>query len=389
MSSERSALVTGPLPTAALRSLVFIVLALFAAAALTLSPLWLSLVLSAWFASLTRPLWARLTRLFGGRPRVAAVLTVVSLLLLVAPLLLAGISLGYDGVEFVRRIATSAAGKSRLVQLVSDQPAKTGLPRLGLDSLIGLLREHGAKAWSVLRTIAGKTATGLVGVFIFLLGAYTLLVDGARFARWAQERSPVAPRILRRLIGAFHETGRGMLVGVGLTGLVQGVVATIAYLVLRIPSALGLGILTAVAALIPSVGTPLVWIPVAGGLALSGRWVAAIILAAIGVLVIGTVDNLLRPLFSRYGRLNLPTFVLFLAIFGGLALYGAAGIVLGPLLVRLGVEALDIARDEGLTAPSDSADEPLALPSGSPERALKPQTGAPDNAAAGELRGGS
>ena len=75
---------------------------------------------------------------------------------------------------------------------------------------------------------------------------------------------------------------------------------------------------------------------------------------------------------SRAGKLG--TFVLFLAIFGGLALYGAAGIVLGPLLLRLGVEALDIARDEGLTAPSDSADEPLALPSGSPERALKPQT---------------
>ena len=82
---------------------------------------------------------------------------------------------------------------------------------------------------------------------------------------------------------------------------------------------------------------------VAIGLALSGRWVAAIILGAIGVLVIGTVDNLLRPMFSRYGQLKLPTFVLFLAIFGGIALYGAAGIILGPLLVRLGVEALNLA----------------------------------------------
>ena len=54
----------------------------------------------------------------------------------------------------------------------------------------------------------------------------------------------------------------------------------------------------------------------------------------------------MRPIFSRYGRLNLPTYALFLAIFGGIALYGAAGIILGPLLVRLGVEALDIAREE-------------------------------------------
>ena len=164
---------------------------------------------------------------------------------------------------------------------------------------------------------------------------------------------------VRRLAGAFHETGRGLLVGVGLTGLVQGVVATITYVALSIPSALVLGILTTVASLLPSVGTALVWIPVAGGLAFSGRYVAAGILTAVGVLVIGTVDNVMRPVFSRFGRLNLPTYVLFLAIFGGLAFFGAAGLLLGPLLVRLGVEALAIARDEGWTA-SPSGDTPAA-----------------------------
>lgn len=331
-------------------ALPWVLLALAAAAAATLSPLWISLVLAAWFASLTRRLWERLSQRLGQRPRLAAVLTVVALVLLVAPLVGVGVSLGMGGVEFIRRIASSEENRSRLVQLVTDQPSTSELPRFEISSLVNLLQEHGSKAWQVVRAIAGKTATGLVGLFIFLFGAYTFLVDGQRFSSWLTARMPIAPQHFRRLCAAFYETGRGMLVSVGLTGLVQGVVATIAYFALKIPSALGLGILTAVAALIPSVGTPLVWIPVAIGLALSGRWIAAIILGAIGVLVIGTVDNILRPVFSRYGQLNLPTFVLFLAIFGGIALYGAEGIILGPLLVRLGVEALDLAREQGLTA---------------------------------------
>lgn len=343
-------------------ALPWILLGLALAAAATMSPLWISLVLAAWFAALTRSLWQRLTRRLGQRPRLAAGMTVVALVLLVIPLVVVGISLGMGAVEFVRRIASSEENRSRLVQLVSDQPSSSELPRFELSSLISLLQEHGSKAWQVVRAIAGKTATGLVGLFIFLFGSYTFLVDGQRFTDWLTARMPIAPQHLRRLSAAFHETGRGMLVSVGLTGLVQGVVATIAYFALKIPSALGLGILTAVAALIPSVGTALVWIPLALGLGLSGRWIAALILAAIGILVIGTVDNILRPVFSRYGQLNLPTFVLFLAIFGGIAMYGAAGIILGPLLVRLGVEALDLAREQGLTAGTKGEPTPPAGP---------------------------
>jgi predicted PurR-regulated permease PerM len=85
-------------------------------------------------------------------------------------------------------------------------------------------------------------------------------------------------------------------------------------------------------------------VPVAAGLALSGRTTAAIVMAAIGVLVIGTVDNVVRPVFSRFGQLRLPTFAILIAILGGFAVFGTWGILLGPLFVRLAVEALDIYR---------------------------------------------
>lgn len=354
------------------RVLPVVLLVLVAGAVWTLSPLWVSLVLAAWFANLTQPLWRRLSRLLGERPRLAAALIVLSLLLFIVPLVFAGISLGSGGVDFIRRIATSSESRNRLVQLVSDRPSNNEMPEISLDSVIKLAQQYGTRAWSIAQSVAGKAATIVVGLFLFIFGSYTFLVEGKRFARWAEPRSPIAPHHLRRLADAFFETGRGMVVGVGLTGLVQGVVATIAYFALSIPSALGLGIVTAAASLIPSVGTALIWVPVAVGLGLSGRWVAAGILAAIGIFIIGTVDNILRPVFSRYGQLELPTFVLFLAIFGGITLYGAAGILLGPLLVRLGVEALAIAYSEGLTAGDSSAPETLLAPPPADQPASRP-----------------
>ncbi len=84
------------------------------------------------------------------------------------------------------------------------------------------------------------------------------LVDGVRYYRWIEDHAPLARERTRRLADAFNETGRGLFVSVGLTGLVQGILATVAYFALGVPRALVLGLLTCVASLIPSIGTALV-----------------------------------------------------------------------------------------------------------------------------------
>ena len=104
-----------------------------------------------------------------------------------------------------------------------------------------------------------------------------------------------------------------------------------------------LGLLTAFAALIPSVGTALVWVPLGVGLAIGGRTGEAIAVVVLGC-VVAVVDNIVRPVLSRHAHLDLPTFLLFIAMLGGIAMFGAWGLLLGPLFVRLGVEALRIGR---------------------------------------------
>lgn len=124
--------------------------------------------------------------------------------------------------------------------------------------------------------------------------------------------------------------------------MIQSVVATIAYLALGVPSALALGMLTLLFSVIPAIGTALVWAPVASGLALTGRTGAALVLAIIGVAVIGTVDNIARPYLAKRGHLQLPTYVVLLAMFGGIEVFGGWGILLGPLILRMAKEALMI-----------------------------------------------
>jgi predicted PurR-regulated permease PerM len=133
--------------------------------------------------------------------------------------------------------------------------------------------------------------------------------------------------------------------GVGLTSATQGLVATLVYLSLGVPRWWVLGPITGLASMIPLVGSALVWAPVMLGLFLTGHPIKGAILVVLGVGVISIVDNLLRPIYARMGALKMPMFLLFVSIFGGLAALGAWGAILGPLIVRLWMEALVLRRE--------------------------------------------
>lgn len=325
-------------------------LLLVVAATLELFSLWVPIILAIWTSTLARPIVLKLTPRLGGKQRAASLLVLLLTVGVLAPLTLAAVSLTRQAIDLVRRLSASESARNALSSVVSGGE-KTQLPSSA--DLVGLVREHGMQALDVVQTLAGATATLVLGVFIFVLGTFTLLTDGPEYFKWLCDHSPFPPRATTRLVNAFTETGRGLLVGVGLTGLAQGVVATIAYLVLGVPTAFVLGFLTCIASLIPSVGTAIVWIPVAAGLALTGRLAAATVMAGVGVIVISSIDNLLRPVFVRVGELKLSTFTLFASMFGGIAVFGASGLVLGPLVIRMAKEALVAAREEEEPEASD------------------------------------
>lgn len=335
------------------------VLALVVAAALVFVPLWAPLVLAVWVSTIARPLLARFARVTRGRERAAGGLVVILVVLMVVPLGAALVSLSFGAIDLARNVFRSHGAREALIAVASGGEGAAGAvgPLDALTSppkLIALAQEYGAQALSIVGGIAGVATEALLGLFVFVYAVYVFLVDGPALYRWLEEHSPLRTEHSRRLASAFQETGRGLMIGVGLTGLAQGIVATITYFALGVPRALVLGLLTCIASLLPSIGTALVWAPVAIGLALAGKLVAAAVMAGVGIVVIGTIDNILRPVFSRFGKLELSTFVLLTSIFGGIAAFGPGGLLLGPLLARLAKEALVLAREERAKKTSDA-----------------------------------
>jgi len=328
------------------------------AAGLMVWPFWQPIVLATWFAILARPLMKTVSRFTRGRHRAAAVLTLLLLLLVLVPIGVLASLLVSATADLIETLLKSTGGKHALSAIVSSGGGDGH--RLALSDIVPLTKQYGERAFGLVARIAGATASGILGVFVFVIAAYTFLADGQMVYAWIEEHLPISARSFRRYADAFAETGRGLAVGVVLTGVVQGIAATVAYLALGIPRAFVLGACTACASLIPSVGTALVWGPVAVGLALTGSWGRATIMVALGIFVIGLADNLLHPLLSRLGSLKLPTFVLLVAMFGGLATVGAWGLVLGPLLVRLAVEAVSVERDEPVDPSSAAAPPPAS-----------------------------
>ena len=301
-----------------------------AAAALVVATLWAPLVLGAWVADVLRPIVHRLERAFGGRRAAAGALTVLVVLAVGLPLVTAAVLLA-----------------ERVRELVGDA-LQAGTPEGALRDVIAsgrLVSEHGAEVWRAAAKLWSASLGAIVGGVVFVVALYGFSVGGARLYRTIARGLPIDSWVRRRLVGAFRETGRGLLIGTGGTAAVQGTLAAIAYTALGVRNPLSLGLLTALGAIVPAVGTGIVWVPVTVALAVNGQTVRAGIMLVVGLGVIATVDNLLRPALARLGRLQLPTAVVFVAMMGGWRLVGGLGLILGPLLVRLGAEALAIERE--------------------------------------------
>ena len=103
--------------------------------------------------------------------------------------------------------------------------------------------------------------------------------------------------------------------------------------------------------------TALVWVPVSIGLALDGQTTKAVILFAFGAIVVSSADNVLRPLFSKWGQLQMHGVIVLLAMLGGVVAFGGWGLLLGPLLTRLAIEALRIFREEDMAERPTAADQ--------------------------------
>ena len=326
---------------------IVLALLLMTGAVLTLWPFVAPLVLAAWAAHLSRPLFRRLREFLGGRERAAGLLTAMFVVIALAPLALAIMTLIPAAKSLLEQLRTASGGKGVLEALVSNGGPGGGAVDSG-KGVISLAKEYGAGASKALALVAGASIEAIIGAFVFFAVFYGLLVDGDKWWSWTRQHAPVEQGVLDRLAHAFHEAGRGLIVGTGLTAVIQGALATILYAAFGVPRAFLLGMLSVIGALIPMTGPMIVWVPVCLGLAFTGHVGKAIVLGALCAGVVGTVDNVVRPWLSRRFEVGMPATIVLVAMLGGVVVFGGWGLFLGPLVLRLAAEMLRVCRERRL-----------------------------------------
>lgn len=181
--------------------------------------------------------------------------------------------------------------------------------------------------------------------FLMLYLLFFFLRDGRAMLEGLVRALPIGDHRERHLLERFAQVSRATIKGTMVVGIVQGTIGGLAFAALGIGAPVLWGVVMAFLSIIPAVGPSLVWLPAAIILFTNGQIVSGIALAAIGVFVIGLVDNVLRPILV--GRdTRMPDYLILLSTLGGLAGFGLAGIVIGPIIAAFFLSVWQMAEHE-------------------------------------------
>jgi len=207
------------------------------------------------------------------------------------------------------------------------------IPSAELD-LTEYLRQGAQWFAGNLGTIFAGTASTVFSLFISLIGAFYFFRDGRTFTKELVRISPLPDSedelILRRLGQAVRSVATGTI----LVALIQGTLTGIGMAIFGFERAILFGAVAAFGALIPSIGTSIVFVPAVAYLAITGDYFNTVGLAIWGVLAVGLIDNLLGPYLMSRGNVIHP-FLILLSVLGGIVVFGPVGFVVGPVVVSL------------------------------------------------------
>jgi predicted PurR-regulated permease PerM len=307
-----------------------------------LLPMASELILAAVLAAVLWPVQVWLTRRLRGRNSLAAgILAVAVVLLLLGPtaaLVAVVIRDGADGVKFVSETLRGDAVRDLLAYLPHNarsvvHDAIQELPR-NFEDAIGQVGAHGDQAAAAVSVAVARTSSLLFHSAMMLIALYFFLAQGRQIVHWIDEASPLPVGQTSELLAAFKRVSYAVIMSTVVTSAVQAVAALIGYYIARVPSPIFFGTLTFFVAFIPAVGAASVCLVAAALLLITGHPYMAAFLAVWGMVVVGLVDNVIKPLLIRKG-MEIHGGVVFFSLIGGLAAFGAIGLLLGPLIVAM------------------------------------------------------
>ncbi|HEX2734199.1 MAG TPA: AI-2E family transporter [Polyangiaceae bacterium] len=198
-------------------------------------------------------------------------------------------------------------------------------------------------SWAIdfVTTAATETATVLLLLFVMLYAMYFFLLQGRSALSRMLYYLPLPAEDEERMVERFISVARATIKGTLVIGFVQGALGGVGFAFVGIEAAALWATVMAILSVIPGLGAMLVWIPVVVSLAFQQRWGACIGLFAWCAGVVGTIDNVLRPWLVGKDT-KLPDLLILVATLGGLTVFGAIGIILGPIVAALFITVWDL-----------------------------------------------
>ena len=284
-----------------------------------------------------------------GRHRWAAVLTLLALLLvLVAPATAFMGLVVSQAVDISQAAATWVRGNMALIESVEARLLE--VPVVGeflpdRERIVGLAGQLAQSAGGVLvnslRAATLGTTNFLFQLFLMLYAMYFFLTGGPAILNRILHLMPLSSDDEHQLLDRFVSVTRATIKGSLVIGAVQGSLAGLSFFVFGVPGAAFWGTVMTVLSIVPALGTALVWVPAVVWLLATGQIAAGISVGLWCGLVVGTVDNFLRPrLVGRDAKL--PDLLILLSTFGGILFFGAVGFILGPIVAALFVTVWEI-----------------------------------------------
>jgi predicted PurR-regulated permease PerM len=308
------------------------------------------------------PLHRRHVRSLGGRRSWAALATMLTIVgLVVVPLSVAGLAVSREAIQLHEQITTGALDVQvplRFLRRVAPR-ANDYLGRFGVD-IDGMVGRLSSSAVAVAGFIASRAlgigqdvvrVTALFFLMLYIL--FFFLRDGDRLVSTLVRVLPLGEDRLRELLGKFSEVSVATIKGTLVVGVVQGAIGGAIFWILGIPAPVFWGVAMAAFSVLPAVGPGLIWAPAAIILLGLGEILKGIVLIAVGVLVIGLLDNVLRPILV--GRdTQMPDYLVLLATLGGLSVFGVSGFVIGPVIAAFFLAVWQMfAREHAAQLPED------------------------------------
>lgn len=327
------------------RALLPLLVAVSAALVIVLLPFYAAIMWGVILALLFTPLYRWMLLKVCRQPTLAALCTmVVVILIVIIPATLVMIALAQEASAIYLRLQSGELNPALYFRHIFDRLpdwVTAVLDRLGLANFNTLQRRittamaQGSQfAATQVFNIGQNTFEFVISMFIALYLAFFLIRDGNTVVRAIGRAIPLAPSHKQQLWEKFATVVRATVKGNLLVAAIQGALGGLAFWYLGVGGALLWAVVMAALSLLPAIGAAMVWLPVALYFLATGAIWQGLSLMAYGVLVIGLVDNLLRPVLVGKDTL-MPDYVVMITTVGGMAVFGINGFVLGPLIAAM------------------------------------------------------